>query len=370
MLGGFNADCLKFWEWPKECPHSEMWDGAHMDKTRYVYSEKSVTTSDGYILTVFRVGLTPELQAKLSDKRKANLKRPAILMHGMAGHPYQWISNTAKTSVGYYMVEQGFDVWLPGPRGFEYSRGHTNKNIKKSDYFNYSWAESGLYDVPAIYKMIQDLYKNPNQKIIYMAHSRGTTMFFVSLLDPTTTEYISKNTERFFAFAPIVYLTHIGNKAAQIFSPLQGLAVPLATLIKADWVCGDGCGKNPSGSCVHDALHFGQQIDGTGPPWDRKPIFRKFDWGLGNLFVYKQLSPPEWDLGKYPKSVPTTMQTNEKDDMSTPENVKELRKNIGKKDYDYEQIPGWGHNNIFGGDDKTQLYAIIDRGLGLDPIKF
>lgn len=62
------------------------------------------------------------------------------------------------------------------------------------------------------------------------------------------------------------------------------------------------------------------------------------------------------------------MQTNEKDDLATPENIVELRKRLGVKDYDYEQIPEWGHNNIFGAGDKTQLYAIVNRGLGLDPL--
>ena len=302
LKGGFSIDCLKFWGWPKECPHSEFYAGAHMDKERYVYSEYPVTTKDGYILTVFRVGLTDALKAKLSDKRKANIGRPVFMMHGMGGDPNDWINNDAKSSMGYYMAEQGFDVWLGTSRGYEWARGHTNPKMSRGDYFNYSWAECGLFDIPAFYQKIQDDYGNPEQKIIYMAHSRGTTQFFVSLLDPTTTEYITKYTERFYAFAPIVYLTHIGNAAAKKYSPLASLAVPLAELIGVDWVCGDGCGGNDIGYCVHDALHFAQQIQGKG--WSNEPVFRKYDWGIQNFSVYGQFSPPEWNLGNFPKGVP------------------------------------------------------------------
>lgn len=64
-------------------------------------------------------------------------------------------------------------------RGNRYSRGHTklNPDTDKVQYWNFSWFEMGIYDLPAIIDYILKVTGDPD--LHYIGYSQGTTAFFV-----------------------------------------------------------------------------------------------------------------------------------------------------------------------------------------------
>ena len=79
--------------------------------TFYNYPVEShrVTTSDGYILTLFRI------QAKYS-KIKSGLP-PILLQHGLLDSSDTWIINDESKAPAFFLANRGYDVWLGNNRG-------------------------------------------------------------------------------------------------------------------------------------------------------------------------------------------------------------------------------------------------------------
>lgn len=279
----------------------------------------------------------------------------------MSGDSGFWLSAGEKNAMGFFMVQQGFDVWLGNNRGNRYSKAHTNPKISQYDYYQMSFENYGIYDIPGFYQKIFEFYQDKDQKIIYMAHSQGNSQMFAGLLDSRSKAYLIKHTERFFAFAPIVFMTKIDKTrqgAAKTFSPLYNVADWLSWAIDIYWI-GDKYGGSP----LYAALHYAQLIAGD----KGKPVFRKYDYGwISNKYHYGCFGgPPEWNLGDFPKSVPLTMQGNSDDDLASPANLDDLLDHLGRDYYKIDYVEGWGHNNIFANEDKTPIYNIIKRDLDL-----
>jgi len=336
-----------------------------IDINKYDVKKYRVITEDQYLLTMFRVRLNDSEFKNLTPERQANRIKPVLLIHGLGNDSACWVSDEGSNSVGNYLLLQGYDVWLANSRGTRWSRARAGG--VNHDYFKYSFQEMGLYDTPAYYDMIQDAYDNPNQKIIVGAHSRGTSSFFAALLDEKTQDLISKNTVMFFAFAPVVYMTHFPNSAARDGIHFLPIVEPLLQKLKVDWLCGDGCGGSDDGYCVQDVLHLGQLINGKGDLLKKESVFRKYDYGeSGNEAKYGQKTPPEWNVSDFP-DVKLIIQSNGNDELVSPTDVKLLEQALeGKIDGQYE-IPGWGHNDIITNENKQPIFDILDKYLGLKP---
>jgi len=146
-----------------------------------------VTTSDGYILGIFRLRLVPAELAKLSPTLQANSVRPVVIQHGLWADSTSMVQDENK-SPGFYMAQKGFDVWLPSNRGSKFSTSHANSNISHKEFWSFSFQEMGLIDQPTFYKFILDNHygDKPDQKILYIGHSEGTSQMFAALADPST----------------------------------------------------------------------------------------------------------------------------------------------------------------------------------------
>jgi hypothetical protein len=284
------------------------------DNDKYQVKNYTVTTADGYILQMFRVRLTATELAKLSPSLQANAKRPMLIQHGLFDDSTGMIINEHK-SFGWYMIQKGFDVWLGNNRGSKFSTHHINDNISHKDFYNYSFMEMGLHDIPAFYtEILSDYAGNPDQQIIYLGHSEGNSQMFAALADPSTKAFIRKHTERFMALAPIVYMTNITEIALEIIPKFENKIKHLTESLGIwqigsincgffnpdwesvqNWSCKalgflchrsellpDNWGKkglqgidlSNSGLSLRQLLHYGQLING-GPGAD--PIFRKYD---------------------------------------------------------------------------------------------
>ena len=71
------------------------------------------------------------------------------------------------------LAERGYDVWLGNNRGARYS----NKNRRDGEWsqkerWNWSFAEMGMYDVPAFIDKMLEVTGKP--KVTLMGYSMGT----------------------------------------------------------------------------------------------------------------------------------------------------------------------------------------------------
>ncbi|XP_030555997.1 lipase 1 [Drosophila novamexicana] len=160
-------------------------------KYKYPGEAHSVTTEDKYILQMHRI-------ARPGAK-------PVLLVHGLQDSSATWIMMGPHSGLGYFLYEEGYDVWMGNVRGNRYSRGHVklNYNTDKS-YWTFSWHEIGMYDLPAMIDKV--LAKTGYQKLSYFGHSQGTTTFFV--MTSSRPEYNAK-VHIMQALAPVAFMTHV-----------------------------------------------------------------------------------------------------------------------------------------------------------------
>ncbi|KAG5865739.1 hypothetical protein JTB14_023204 [Gonioctena quinquepunctata] len=93
-------------------------------KTGYPFMEYKVKTSDGYILTVFRI---PNVGSR----------KPAVfLMHGVQGTSAIFLG-LGRNSIAFLLYEAGYDVWLGNFRGTEYSEEHETMNVTQREYWDH-----------------------------------------------------------------------------------------------------------------------------------------------------------------------------------------------------------------------------------------
>lgn len=77
----------------------------------------------------------------------------------------------------YLLADHNYDVWLGNARGNRYSRNHTTLDPDESKFWDFSWHEIGMYDLPAMIDHVLKVTGFP--KLHYAGHSQGCTSFFV-----------------------------------------------------------------------------------------------------------------------------------------------------------------------------------------------
>jgi hypothetical protein len=108
------------------------------DTSKYIIEEHETTTSDGYILRLFRVNLSQKEQGKLLQKWQGNLGKVILIVHGLSDSSDSWFYNGEGESIGFKMVQEGYDVWLGNNRGNKYSHRHVNPEISDGEFFDFS----------------------------------------------------------------------------------------------------------------------------------------------------------------------------------------------------------------------------------------
>ncbi|XP_068150930.1 lipase 1 [Drosophila tropicalis] len=122
-----------------------------------------VTTEDGYILTLHRL--------------KQEGAQPFLLQHGLVDSSAGFVVMGPNISLAYLLADRSYDVWLGNARGNRYSRNHTSLDPDERKFWDFSWHEIGMYDLPA---MIDYILENTGyKKLQYIGHSQGCTSFFV-----------------------------------------------------------------------------------------------------------------------------------------------------------------------------------------------
>lgn len=139
---------------------------------KYPISNHFVTTSDGYILQLFRIGS--------KSASSFNSGTPVFMQHGLVDSADDWLVNTEELAPGFILANKGYDVWLGNTRGNHHSRNHTTLNPETDKAFwEYTWNDMAEFDVPAQVDYI--LEKTSNSNLVYVGHSQGTTILMARL---------------------------------------------------------------------------------------------------------------------------------------------------------------------------------------------
>ena len=139
----------------------------------YPFEEYSVTTSDGYILQLFRI------PHGLNDTYSEG--RPAILLqHGLIDPSDAFIIRGPELSPGFYLANSGYDVWAANSRGSTYGQNHTTLDPDTDpEFYQFSFPNMML-DHQANIQFI--LNQTGLQTISYLGFSSGVTSMLVGLI--------------------------------------------------------------------------------------------------------------------------------------------------------------------------------------------
>lgn len=294
------------------------WISRHRDVSGSPYQLEShiALARDGVKLTLFRLA-RPGSQ-------------PLLLQHGILDSAWMWVINpSVRRSIALHLYDQGFDVWMGNNRGNYFSSSWNRSEPVATSYafWNFSFAEMGIFDVPASINYI--LKHTGKAHLQYIAHSQGTTQFFIAAQTPGVSEFLQQSVSKFIALSPVSFLGNTTNEFLKILAR-TGVVVKArsifpysfmdsSTLLDADhFFCDVTAGRLckfsldvfdgvsslvspaaidkysdhfPLGTSVKDMQHFAQLITSNE--------FRKFDYGPErNKEVYGSREPPPYQLSR------------------------------------------------------------------------
>ena len=140
-----------------------------IQRAGYVGEAHQVETVDGYLLKVHRI---------LPEHGKRQLF-PVLLMHGVITTSADYVITGPKIALAYYLADAGYDVWLGNARGSKHSMKHRNLSTESPEFWNFSFHEIGLYDLPAMIDYM--LHTTESSKTFYVGHSQGGAAFLVCM---------------------------------------------------------------------------------------------------------------------------------------------------------------------------------------------
>ncbi|XP_069668920.1 lipase 3-like [Periplaneta americana] len=314
-------------------------------KYGYPAETHTVATEDGYILTIHRIPYSPN-----NTTRK---HRPVVfLQHGLLCSSFDWIILGPGKALAYLLADEGYDVWIGNARGNVYSRKHKSFTLQQRQFWNFSWHEMGVYDLPAVIDFI--LARTDQQDLSYFGHSMGTTMFLVLMsMKPM---YNSK-IRLMVAFAPVAFMSHIrsqftkiaiysrtGEEADQLYNsdyfPPSKTWGEIVQVFCSNWAITQHLCSSlifilggfdpqqldrtllpvimshyPAGSSTKAWVHYGQLM--------RTGKFQQYDHSEAlNLKYYGTTKPPEYNLSFI--TAPICTYNGENDWLSTKEDTEQL----------------------------------------------
>ncbi|XP_075162154.1 lipase 3-like isoform X1 [Haematobia irritans] len=186
---------------------------------KYPCERHTLTTKDGYILTLFRI---PQgAQGGYNSAHPANMtrdSRPVImLLHGVECSSDSWIISGPENGLPFVLADAGYDVWLPNNRGNIYSERHVSLPSTSQAYWQFSIDEIGSIDVPTIIDFILAITKM--QRLHFVGHSQGVTAFMMALAsNPSYNRKISTS----HLLGPAIFVCHARGPFPPILAPILG----------------------------------------------------------------------------------------------------------------------------------------------------
>jgi len=338
----------------------------------YPVEVHTVTTSDGYILTVHRIP---------HGKNNSTIKGVVLLQHGLTDASAGYCLNGPSEALPFILADNGYDVWLGNNRGNGYSMGNVNYPPTDYRFWDFSWDEMALIDFPTTINYVSTYTKAA--KITYIGHSEGTIQAFAGLISNPS---IADKLNLYIALAPVAYVGGITVEMFQILSRFDADELLLLLGVYEFYlpnlehnILPDICRLDPSicgytGSVLYgensylntsalsfytiyepfptsakNIIHWAQGV--------RTGLFQKYDYGVaGNMQHYGQSTPPQYPFSNYPTTLPTVLVSGGIDGLADPNDVKKIIAQvptganvvvINREDY--------GHLDPLLGDDAYQL---------------
>ena len=85
------------------------------------------------------------------------------------------LNYTEELSLGFYLSNGGYDVWLTGSRGV-HPTTHNTLTSNDRKFWDWSFDEMALFDTPAYIRYVNQYTKSRHIK--YIGHSQGTVTGF------------------------------------------------------------------------------------------------------------------------------------------------------------------------------------------------
>jgi pimeloyl-ACP methyl ester carboxylesterase len=167
----------------------------------YPSETHEVTTSDGYILTIFRIPSGRE------DQSGDGNSQPVLVMHGIPASSDSMIVNGADGSFSFVLADNSYDVWLINLRGNYYSRNHETLDPENDEEFwDYNLLDN-VQDAMATVEYI--LAETGFEQLIMVGVSHGSTVTLISLA--TEPEWFAERVSLFVGHVPISRLGGMTN---------------------------------------------------------------------------------------------------------------------------------------------------------------
>jgi pimeloyl-ACP methyl ester carboxylesterase len=176
----------------------------------YPVETHEVTTSDGYILDIFRI---PRLGAPV-----------VLLLPGFTCNCMVMLLQEGNTTLPFQLYDVlEVEVWLANFRGTTYGWRHTNLTSKDAQFWQYSFDEMAKFDLPVIIAHV--LATSGQEKIsALIGHSEGGTIGMAAL---AAYPEVQNKANSFIALAPGFY---IQNSISPMVLALEVIAPILKTL--------------------------------------------------------------------------------------------------------------------------------------------
>ena len=326
-----------------------------------------VKTEDGYTLTIFRI-------PGGKDCLDSSNNQPILFQHGIFDSSDGWVCNGEKHSLPFIFANNNLDVWISNSRGNKYCKENEKFDNKSFEFWQFSFHEMGIYDIPAVINYIKTINKS-GEKIIYFGHSQGTSLMFSGLTQKF--DFYKQNIKLFVALAPVARLANIGSTFLSILSKinihklvkkiriyemgpsnkyttnLMNFMENYASNLTNFFInlCTDSNSKecndqnalavylkhSPCGCSLKCLIHFVHII--------KYKKFIHYDYKKeANFAMYHQIEPPEYDLSII-KDFPIMLIGGEMDKLGTPEDIRWLNAELAKNDnvIYFKIIPSMGH---------------------------
>ncbi|NWS82914.1 LIPM Lipase, partial [Toxostoma redivivum] len=327
----------------------------------YPSEEHEVMTEDGYFLSLNRI---PHGKG---DTGLSGPRTPVLIVHGFCLDGGDWVDNFPDNSLAFILADAGYDVWIGNNRGNSWSRRHRSLSISSEEFWDFSFHEMAMYDLPAMVDFI--LNKTGQKKLFYVGHAQGSSLGFIAF---SSLPHLAKKIKLFFALAPVYTFHHAQGPVLKLaFLPevllkemlgtrelvllprkekkllVEHCRGPLAAdvCVNAIFLVGGFNRKNlnmsrldvylshfPDYTSVKTLLHWGQTA--------KSAQFRQFDYELKNLEKYNQLTPPRYRIEAM--RVPVALWSGGHDWVTPPVETQRLLSHLTNIVH-HEHFPDWNH---------------------------
>eukprot|EP00003_Mantamonas_plastica_P005262 TRINITY_DN141_c3_g1_i1.p1 TRINITY_DN141_c3_g1~~TRINITY_DN141_c3_g1_i1.p1 ORF type:complete len:418 (-),score=104.72 TRINITY_DN141_c3_g1_i1:15-1268(-) len=337
------------------------------------------TTHDGYRLGMFRI---PHGR-NMSDQ----VQRPVVMLqHGLVDCSFTWVVNEANESLAYLLADAGFDVWLGNNRGNDYSTNHTTLNVDSKQFWEFSWDQMALKDLPAMVATIHA--KTGTKNIGYVGHSEGT-MIMHAFLD--TQPQLASLFNSYVALGPVARVGNVRQEFLHILADMdfgeilklfgekrflptpQFLQKYFGFLCEREphlcdsiitFICGTPSVSHmndskweeishfePGGTSVQNGIHFSQML--------KSDLFQAYNYRseAENRKHYNSPTPPIYNMTNFPiAQLPSMYVYGGDDTLADPKDVQWLLSQFTQKPEEVIYLPGFAHLDFVWAYDANPIF--------------